>query len=35
MNTQNLVREINPYSTKELAGIYDVCDKTKKMDKAI
>jgi len=30
MSTQNLVREIKPYSTKELASIYDVCDKTMK-----
>ena len=30
MSTENLVREIKPYSTKELANIYDVCDKTMK-----
>jgi hypothetical protein len=30
MSTQNLVREIKPYSTRELASIYDVCDKTMK-----
>ena len=30
MSTENLVREIRPYSTKELAGIYNVCDKTMK-----
>ncbi len=30
MGTENLVKEIRPYSTKELAGIYDVCDKTMK-----
>ena len=30
MSTQNLVREIKPYSTKDLASIYDVCDKTMK-----
>jgi hypothetical protein len=30
MSTQNLVREIRPYSTRELAGIYNVCDKTMK-----
>jgi hypothetical protein len=30
MSTENLVREIRPYSTKELTGIYNVCDKTMK-----
>jgi hypothetical protein len=30
MSTTNLVKEIRPYSTKELASIYDVCDKTMK-----
>lgn len=30
MGTVNLVSEIRPYSTKELAGIYGVCDKTLK-----
>jgi hypothetical protein len=30
MSTTNLVREIRPYSTRELAGIYSVCDKTMK-----
>jgi len=30
MSTENLVREIRPYSTKELAGTYNVCDKTMK-----
>jgi hypothetical protein len=30
MSTTNLVKEIRPYSTKELAGIYNVCDKTMK-----
>ena len=30
MSTTNLVKEIRPYSTKELAIIYDVCDKTMK-----
>lgn len=28
MGTINLVTEIRPYSAKELAGIYGVCDKT-------
>ena len=30
MSTVNLVSEIRPYSTKELALIYGVCDKTLK-----
>ena len=30
MSTENLVREIRPYSLKELPGIYNVCDKTMK-----
>lgn len=30
MNTENLVKEIRPYSIKELAGIYNVCNKTMK-----
>jgi hypothetical protein len=30
MGTQNLVSEIKPYSTRDLAAIYGVCDKTMK-----
>jgi hypothetical protein len=30
MGTINLVSEIRPYTTKELATIYGVCDKTLK-----
>ena len=30
MGTISLVDEIRPYSTKDLAGIYGVCDKTLK-----
>lgn len=28
MGTLNLIDEIRPYSTKDLSGIYGVCDKT-------
>ena len=28
MSTENVITEIKPYSAKELAEIYDVCDKT-------
>ena len=28
MNTLTIVKEIRPYSLKEIAGIYGVCDKT-------
>jgi hypothetical protein len=30
MGTINMIDEIRPYSTKDLAGIYGVCDKTLK-----
>lgn len=30
ISTVNLVTEIKPYTTKELASIYGVCDKTLK-----
>lgn len=30
MSTVNVVKEIRPYSVKELASIYGVCDKTLK-----
>jgi len=28
MSTENFINEIRPYSVRELAEIYDVCDKT-------
>ena len=28
MSTENLVTELKPYSSKEIANIYGVCDKT-------
>ena len=30
MGTINMIDEIRPYSVKDLAGIYGVCDKTLK-----